>query len=57
MHGSTRLHWKEAANRKGLRGNLKGGNVGTPLRVAGREIQTDGALKLRERSPEGFQDK
>ena len=41
-------------NRKVLRLDLNWDNVGKFLRSAGCEFQTDGAMKLKERSPKGF---
>ena len=41
-------------NRKVLRLDLNWDNVGKFLRSAGSEFQTDGAIKLKERSPKDF---
>ena len=41
-------------NRKVLRLDLNCDNVGKFLRSAGSEFQTDGFMKLKERSPKDF---
>ena len=41
-------------NRKVLRLDLNSENVGKFLRSAGSEFQTDGAIKLKERSQKDF---
>ena len=46
-----RFYRKAWANKKFFRCDLNWDNVGTFLRVAGREFQRDGAMKLKERCP------
>ena len=46
-----RFYWKAWANKKVFSCDLNWDTVGTFLRVAGREFQRDGAMKLKERCP------
>ncbi len=46
-----RFYRKACANKKVFSCDLNRDSVGTFLRVAGREFQRDGAMKLKERCP------